>query len=521
MDVEKLIRDGNYKAVVDHYRKHHPELEKDFLAFGISLFYMGLVDEALKIFEAGLKKYPDSVDLLTNLAEVYYQKQEIEKAFELAKKALKLGSEDPYLYDIAASYYEKVDMDELKKMFAEKAYNILISTDKDAAERVKKRYSIDPKKRKKLLIVGSCANYGDSFVKFIEEGWEIYVIKTSTWRSFESNYEVFAEIGAKLIPESELDEFIDNHIEDVDLVFRTRGFYGSDDAHRINRFYDIVHFEIIYKISKLIKENHLKGKIVVAFDGDTFVHDEFWSEWLSRRLQYVDWILFDTENLMRYFLKHVDINPSTKTKVMMVEVPLKRESRIDIHDSYMKIVLTMGRSLPSYIPVPKLFLKTLDARIAIGGGGGYLKRLREREIFRKVYGNIAYGMGYFHEFYPFNLSFDEILERDLEGYSFPTRYGSHLSLVYQFINVPGKVITYLQYGIIPILPRNGNDFYEELFKRNMAIPIEKDVDYFEPTDLSDEVISAMRRNILNNQDLFTFDPFFEFVTNEVLGGEGR
>lgn len=524
-DIQKLLEEGKYEAVIQYYREKPLETSQDFLYFGIALFYGGFKEEGVKIFKAGLEKYPNDLDLLLNISEAYYQLGQYETAFEYAKKIVELGFEDPYIYDIIASYYEILGEEKLKKLkelFAEKAYELLNEKNGKEAEMIREKFHIPSRigrKKKKMLIIGSCANYGDSFVKFVENDWELYILKTHTWKTFVSNYECFAEMGAKFIKEEDLDDFIKYELSNIDLVFRTGYFYGGDDTHRIIRFYDIRHFNYIYKISRWIKEKGLKAKIVLAFDGDTFVHDPFWAEWLSKRLIFVDYILFDTENLRKYFFKHVSLPPSVKTDVMLVEVPLKRELMVRIHDHYRKYVLTMGRSIPSYVPVASDRIVTLNTPLALGGGGGYLKRLKDREIFAVEYGDIAFGLGYFHDFYLSNYSsFEEILERSHEHLIIPTRFFNYLPMVYAYTNVPGKVISYLQFGIVPILPRNGNDFYEKLFQNGMAIPIDRDVEYFDPETVLDEQISEIRRNILQSSDIFTFDRFFNFV-NQILEGE--
>ena len=49
MNIEELLNQGKYLDVVNYYRKSEPTTAQDFLAFGISLFYIGLIDEAIKI----------------------------------------------------------------------------------------------------------------------------------------------------------------------------------------------------------------------------------------------------------------------------------------------------------------------------------------------------------------------------------------------------------------------------------------------------------------------------------------
>jgi tetratricopeptide (TPR) repeat protein len=521
-DLETLLKEGKYELVVDHYAHNPAETMKDFLFLGVALFYLGRFEEALDTFIEGLRKFPDSEDLLVNAAEILYSLGRIDESFEYSKRLLNLGLEDPYIFDIVADYYGKIGQKKLQKVFAEKAHNLFLDQNREKeAEEIRKKYGIIPRiSKKKMLVIGPCANYGDSFVKFVEEGWEIYVLKTPITRKLDdSNYEAFIEMGAKIVPMDDFDEFMKFIAKDLDLIFRTGCFLGNDDAGRSTRFGDLWQLNFVYKASRMVKEKSYKARVVVAFNGDTFVHDPEWANWLSKRLEYVDYVLFDTNNLMKYFQKHVDLPWNVKMLVKRVEVPLKRELRVKLHKNYIRRVLTMGRRMVTYEPVPPLLIQTMDSPLALGGGGGYIKRLRDRDEFERKYGKIAFGLGYFHDFYLADESFEEVLNLSLEGYATTTKFHNWVPKIYQFTNIPGKVITYLQFGIIPVLPKNGNDFFDELFGNQMAIPVEKDCEFFDPFDIPDEKISEMRQNILNNADIFTFDPFFEFVENTVFGSE--
>ncbi|HPC25763.1 MAG TPA: hypothetical protein PLQ59_09635, partial [Fervidobacterium sp.] len=94
-------------------------------------------------------------------------------------------------------------------------------------------------------------------------------------------------------------------------------------------------------------------------------------------------------------------------------------------------------------------------------------------------------------------------------------------LIYGFINIPIELITYLQFGIVPVIPNDENDFHRELIDNGMAIGVSKDTLFFDPNTYSDKAITEMRKNIGRHAPIFTFDAFYNFVEALTEGRDVR
>jgi len=79
------------------------------------------------------------------------------------------------------------------------------------------------------------------------------------------------------------------------------------------------------------------------------------------------------------------------------------------------------------------------------------------------------------------------------------------------------MIAHLQFGLIPIIPDDENDFHRELINNGMAIRMTKDKLFFDPYAYSERQITEMRRNMQGHTDVFTFDPFYDFAESIVSG----
>ena len=86
-------------------------------------------------------------------------------------------------------------------------------------------------------------------------------------------------------------------------------------------------------------------------------------------------------------------------------------------------------------------------------------------------------------------------------------------MYYSFSNVPSKDITYLMYGIIPIISHNLHNVYMELINKKIAIQISniKDIDKY--LNMKEDDILEYRKNIYNNRDVFTFEKSGELLIN--------
>ena len=76
---------------------------------------------------------------------------------------------------------------------------------------------------------------------------------------------------------------------------------------------------------------------------------------------------------------------------------------------------------------------------------------------------------------------------------------------YAFSNTPSKDVTYMMFGIIPLISHTEHSYYKTLVDKKMAILIKKKEDLKNVLSLSDKEIQEYRDNIYTNRDLFTFD----------------
>lgn len=76
---------------------------------------------------------------------------------------------------------------------------------------------------------------------------------------------------------------------------------------------------------------------------------------------------------------------------------------------------------------------------------------------------------------------------------------------YAFSNNPSKDVTYMMFGIIPLISHAEHSWYRTLLDKKMAILIKKKEDLRNVLTLSDKEIQEYRDNIYANRDLFTFD----------------
>lgn len=520
-ELQILFNQGKHEKIYEFFRNNLPESPDEYNLKALSCFYMGYTNEAISTLKNGLIAFPKNKDLLFNLVEILYNNKEFEEALKYALKAIEVEQENYVYYDIIANIYFLKDDLQNAYLYAEKAKNY---APPHVVEQLVFNYSqfernqlFDnriAKTTNKMVLVGSACNYPDSFKKFIENNWEVYVIKTKTWRAFEINYKLLKSIGAKIVETHEIEDFLKDKGSQIDFLIRTGYFYGGNDLHRSHRLCDIEQIDTFFKMTNKIKKENKDAIAMLAFDGDSFFSEEIWNDWLRKRIEICDYILFDTENLKDYFLNKVSKDfDQKKLKVLRVEMPCTRDIKINFHDNYKKRILTMGRVINSYTPISNLFIDELKEQISIGRGSNYEEIEAGRKKFLRDYGNYAFGLGYFYDFYQRNESFQEILVKEKDDMIKSNALFYVHPSVYGLTNVPRKIITYLQFGIIPVIPDDENDFHRELIENQMTIGLDRNVLFFDPYSYSDELITNIRKNIMLNSHIFSFDNFYHFVNS--------
>lgn len=523
--IRKLFDKGMYTEILRIFEENAPEIPEEYTLKALSLYKLGQLEEAIKILKDGFSKFPRDKDIIFNLVELLYINQDFQETKKYIQHGINLEQDNYAYYDILASINLLEGENDYAKENAEKAIKF---APVDIIDELKEKYHdvlsrgssnevlIKKRKSKNIILVGSACNYGYSFKKFVDDGWNLFVIRTQTWKSFAPNYNVFKSIGAVVIDKSEVREFLKEQAGNIDVVVRTGFFYGGNDLHRFPRVCDIDQIDTFYKVSDIIKKKNPDSVSLMAFDGDSFFSNEEWNKWLAKRLDICDYLLFDTRRLKDYFSykvgKFLGIS-NDRLLVLRVEMPPSEDINIQYFSEYKKRILTMGRFIKTFLPISITHLTDMEQRISIGIGQTYREIKEGQSTFAKLYGDVAFGLGYFYDFYNRNHSFEDMIDGENSdmlksnsmGYTYPSIYG--------YTNVPGKVITFLQFGIIPVIPSDGNDFHEELVQNGLAVGLKQNDLFFDPNLYPDKFISEMRRNILENADLFTFDKFYSFINS--------
>ena len=526
--IRELFEQGKYKEIVEFFIKNPPSSSDEYNLLALSYYNLGFFDESEEVLKNGLTVFPNDVDILFNLIEILYGREKYDEVEEYLDTVLSIEPDNYVYYDILATINLKKGQNEKAYKAAKKALKFSPSdVSKDLAEKYHQFWNdlsvpfwsiSNNKKSKNLLLVSSGCNYPHSFRKFVENGWGLYVLRTQTWKAFEPNYGLLESIGARIIDKDEIEEFIEEMGANIDLVVRTGYFYGANDLHRFARVCDIDPLDSFFKVSAKIRKKNKNLKTILAFDGDSFFNDERWNNWLVKRIKDCDYVLFDTKNLRDYFISRINSKvgfDDERLKVLRVEMPCSDDIMIEEFPNYVRKVLTMGRTIRSYMPIGALFIEEMKEQINIGRGKDYDELEAGKRRFLEKYGNYGFGLGYFYDFYDRQKSFGELIDENDDDNISSNSMSYIYPGIYGYTNVPGKVITYLQFGLVPVIPNDENDFHRELIDNGMAIGMDRRNLFFNPYSYSDKVISEMRRNIAMNRDIFTFDLFYDFVENLV------
>ncbi|HOA17680.1 MAG TPA: hypothetical protein PKI47_07170 [Fervidobacterium sp.] len=532
--IYKLFEQGRYEDVLTFFSKNLPQIPDDYNLKALSLYNIGLVQEAVEILRYGLTAFPQNKDLLFNMIEILYTAREYEEVKKYLERAIEIEPENYVYYDIFATILFSENKNYRALQYAQKAlkyaptsvYDELI----DKYSRLERTLSIrhenipNAKRIKRMLLIGLPHNYLDSFKYFLEDDWEIYVIKAQNWTAFGQDYEFMENIGARIISRLEVATFLESMGSKIDLIIRIGNFYAGNDLYHSYGDVDIDQMDTFFKISAILKKRNQKTKAILAFSGGSFFFEQRWNDWLRSRIGVCDYILFETRNLRDYFISKVDKDNSldrSKLRVIRVSLPDSRDLFIDFHEHYTKRIVAMGKSLKSYTPISNIFVDEIGEDMKVGKGKSCdgIDECRSRFLAR--YGKYAFGLGYFYDFYDRKQTFGELLASgNLDSVLSNTLFNPY-PLIYGFINIPIELITYLQFGIVPVIPNDENDFHRELIDNGMAIGVSKDTLFFDPNTYSDKTITEMRKNIGKHATIFTFDAFYNFVEALTEGRDVR
>ena len=77
--IYKLFEQGRYEDVLTFFSKNLPQIPDDYNLKALSLYNIGLVQEAVEILRYGLTAFPQNKDLLFNMIEILYTAREYEE----------------------------------------------------------------------------------------------------------------------------------------------------------------------------------------------------------------------------------------------------------------------------------------------------------------------------------------------------------------------------------------------------------------------------------------------------------
>jgi hypothetical protein len=291
--------------------------------------------------------------------------------------------------------------------------------------------------------------------------------------------------------------------------------------------------ELLYQISSLTKAENTGAKCIRFFNGDTGWASEEQRALFAEKTAFLDAVLFDNPLLQEFVLCNV---PELKNKTQLIcqlERPLKRFVKVNLAAVDRRIAM-LGRWISSvphglradqYVsfPVPRKHFRFLGKRwYFMAANKPHKTVLNDRARFERDYGSLAFGLSHLYDV--FSGSREIFLANreccfSLTGQRLSlsaVNHGSHTPnyahpVYYGFTNTANKDVNYLMYGIIPILAHDVNPFHRQLVDKGMAVLIDSPDDLQDLLEIDDQTILAMKRNIADNVDLFTFETEAEKV----------
>jgi hypothetical protein len=396
------------------------------------------------------------------------------------------------------------------------------TTDKSSTVSIGTRRDDD---RRFVLVFGTLSWFADSLRIFAERGYRCFYFRTEpTWGHFAKNYEVYRDVG--------FTETLDPAREIAAGHFAGGIIISGSQFDPISSIYDNCHadepaMKAYLQHSAAVKAMGVPTLCVRFINGDTFVTDPRSKEKFQRYNGMTDLFVADNVNLVEYVKLQCPKLRDRQWAVSQVEAPLKRFVHNEPDAPVDDFILHLGRpgstALPetqspwAFVPPrldkpnpPPYHTIPLDYVLMAGGGAPLNQIERDRTTMQKLFNKCRGGIGHFYDAFTVdrNVPLEEILRepvahQDVDGplakYTLPR--------LYRLTNTASKVVTYLMLGIPPIIPddRDGA-FYRELIDRDMCVPVKKGQG---KVMVSDEDVRRIRRNIVANMDLFTFDSTFE------------
>lgn len=385
---------------------------------------------------------------------------------------------------------------------------------------------------KKLIWIGEGCWFPDSLKIFCERGVQITVIRSSQKYGWAKHYKLF-ESFAKVVDWNS--GIVSELALDNETVVIGGGNFMNISKEYVNpgiMEYAHEQLDILYRISKFNSEYHSGAKCIRWFNGDTGFGTPENIELFSNKIQYVDTLIFDNDQLREFVLTNIPSARDKNTLIGWIETPLERFVNHN-NRSINKQICCLGRflcSTPSYItnfkqlPIKKYPLKHLNLIDRIKGRKrGYQMAgatdnmdalLRARELFYRFESTCAFGLSHMYDTFSGSVE-DYRRHKDfyfsIFGQNFPHNVCSCYEAYYPFCNNVNKDVCYLMNGIIPLISHMEHNVYREMIKREMAILIKNPWDVKNVLNMPNQAIQRYRDNIYKNRDLFTFDHVADMI----------
>lgn len=396
--------------------------------------------------------------------------------------------------------------------------------------------------KKKLIWIGAGSWFMDSLVWFREQQIDVIVIRVKEempW--FATNYAVYEQFGFRIVKNEpqeilQICESLDGHT----LVVGGGYFAGNIPTLSILKAAGLEEIDVLYRISKYNREYRCGAKCLRYHNGDTGFGTARMVDLYNEKIRYVDFLMFDNDLLRDFVLSNSQMAREKQTLIGYMETPLKR---FVVHNTKMieRRMISIGRcfsqfnhvragalELPiTFYPLPpkptgiRGFLYNLRHRTPkpcvylLAGRTSDLNRIySDRKMFMKWEGTCAFGLSHMYDVF-YNSVNRFRAHRDyywsLEGQFSANGAGSQKEQYYAFSNNSSKDVSYLMFGIIPLVSHAESSYYKSLVDKEMAILIKTRKDLMDVLQISDEEIQKYRENIWNNRDMFTFEQVGELL----------
>lgn len=399
----------------------------------------------------------------------------------------------------------------------------------------------------KILLIGAGGYFADSLLFFKDKGYEVVCISLpGTPGHFARNYNLYKDLGFMTLDWQDSDEFIESLQLNEDSLILRGNFFGNTSVLKSLHEHAKQELEVFHRVTKFVEDKATGAKSALYFCGDNAFIEESDREFFSKMTRYTSACLFDNDLIRDFVWQNV---PALKAKAHFVtqfETPLKKFVQYNSQPPDLdSAVLSVGRyistsNLDEFLEIKifprktNLFLKVVRRilksffstrpkdRYKLAVADSIQELYEDRKRFHGDFAGYSYGLSYFYDLLEGEYDFEnnkqlyfspDHQQQRFEVFNKAHRRKESHPVYYQFINTPSKDITYLMLGLIPIISHTEHSFYKSLHDKKMAILVQSKEDFKKLHHMSADEITAYRKNIFDNSDVFTFEPTGELLLN--------